>query len=215
MERAHPFARSGDASVPQRTTRRHRFQEAARYSAPVRRSVLVLSLLLGVAAAFGLSACGGDDEPERAATVLPEAQTTTATTPTTTATAPTTTVVPPTTATTTATTTTPSGGAPATTTQPSGGAPATTPTTTQPAAGTPSGCPGAVGGFIRDVRASGTDCTVAGQVASAWFDAIDGGSAPDAPITAVGYACSGTLNGQIASVACVGDGGRVTFTASP
>lgn len=181
----------------------------------MRRSILAFALLLGVSAAVGLSACG-DDEPEPTATAVPHTRATTAATSTTATTAPTTpttTAAPTTTATTTATTTQPSGGA--TTTQPSGGAPATTPTTTQPSGGGAGGCPNAVGGFIRDVRASGTDCGVAGEVAAAWFDAIDGGAAPDAPITAAGYACSGTLAGQIASVTCQGDGGRVTFTASP
>jgi hypothetical protein len=179
----------------------------------MRRTILAFALLLGALAATGLSACGGDDA-EPAATAFPDTR---ETTPATTATAttapttPTTTVAPTTTATTTATTTQPSGGA--TTTQPSGGASAPTETTTRPAG--PAGCADAVGGFIRDVRASGTDCGVAGEVAAAWFDAIDGGAAPDAPVTAAGFACSGALAGQVASVTCQGKGGRVTFTASP
>ncbi|HMJ02295.1 MAG TPA: hypothetical protein VK506_05100 [Conexibacter sp.] len=174
--------------------------------------VRALAVPLGVALALALAlvACGGDEERESAAPLTQPPATTQATAPAPTTTAATTvattgtTTVPP--ATTTAPTT------PATTPAPSGGAPATTPADS---GGAPAGCPGAVGGFIRDVRASGTDCGVAGEVASAWFDAIDAGAAPDAPITAAGFACSGTLAGQITSVSCSGKGGSVSFTASP
>lgn len=180
----------------------------------MRRILHVLLLPLGVSAAIGLAACGGDDEPQRAATAAPPATQTTAARTTAAATTPPTTTAPPTTATTTPTA--PSGGAPASTTPSSGGASATTPTTTRPAGGGgAAGCAEAVGGFIRDVRASGTDCAVAGEVAGAWFDAIDAGQPPDAPITAAGFACAGTLAGQVASVTCRGKGGSVTFTASP
>jgi hypothetical protein len=70
-----------------------------------------------------------------------------------------------------------------------------------------------VGGFIRDVRA--TDCGVARTVASAWFDAVHDGAAPDGAIAAAGYSCSGALSGERASVTCSGSGGVVAFTASP
>ena len=117
-----------------------------------------------------------------------------------------TTTVPTTTAPATTTTTTPATTP--TATQPSGGA-----TTTQPSGGAPAGCPSAVGGFVRDIRA--TDCGVARNVATAWFDAVHGGAAPDSTIEAAGYSCSGTLAGERASVTCSGSGGSVAFTASP
>jgi hypothetical protein len=94
----------------------------------------------------------------------------------------------------------------------SGGATTTRPTTGF-AGGAPAGCPNAVGGFIRDLRA--TDCGVARTVASAWFDAVHGGAAPDGAIQAAGYSCNGTLSGERASVTCGGSGGTVAFTASP
>ncbi|HKG02692.1 MAG TPA: hypothetical protein VKB03_05890, partial [Conexibacter sp.] len=81
------------------------------------------------------------------------------------------------------------------------------------AGGAPAGCPSAVGGFVRDIRA--TDCGVARNVATAWFDAVHGGAAPDSTIDAAGYSCSGTLAGERASVTCGGSGGSVSFTASP
>jgi hypothetical protein len=171
------------------------------------RHVRVLALPLGFALALAIGACGSGDSQESGLKFPPSAtaQTTAPATTgsTTTTTAATTTV--PTTTTTTApvtTTTTP------TTTQPSGGA-----TTTQPSGGAPAGCPSAVGGFIRDIRA--TDCGVARSVATAWFDAVHGGAAPDGPVDAAGYSCSGTLAGERASVTCSGSGGSVSFTASP
>ena len=157
---------------------------------------------------MAIGACGSSDSQESGATVAPSpltAQTTT--------TASddhdgdddrpddqTTTTAPATTTTTPATT--------PTTTQPSGGA-----TTTQPSGGAPAGCPSAVGGFIRDIRA--TDCGVARGVATAWFAAVHGGAAPDSTVDAAGYSCSGTLAGERASVTCSGSGGTVSFTASP
>jgi len=166
----------------------------------------VLALPLGFALALAIGACGSDDAQESGATVVPAPLTTQTTAPTTTAattTVPTTTTAPVTTTTTPATTTPTS-----TSTQPSGGA-----TTTQPSGGAPAGCPSAVGGFVRDIR--GTDCGVARSVATAWFDAVHGGAAPDSTIEAAGYSCSGTLAGERASVTCSGSGGTVAFTASP
>lgn len=166
----------------------------------------VLALPLGFALALAIGACGSDNAHESGATVAPSPLTAPATVPTTTttttatATVPTTTTAPVTTTTTPATT--------PTTTQSSGGA-----TTTQPSGGAPAGCPSAVGGFIRDVRA--TDCGAARSVATAWFAAVHGGAAPDSTIDAAGYSCSGTLAGERASVTCSGSGGSVAFTASP
>ena len=163
-----------------------------------------LALPLGFACALVLGACGSDNSKESGATVAPPplasgttastttAATTTVTTTTTTAPAPTT----------TATSTTP------TTPQPSGGA-----TTTQPSGGAPAACPNAVGGFIRDLH--GSDCGVARTVATAWFDAVHGGAAPDGPVQAAGYSCGAALAGERASVTCDGANGAVTFTASP
>lgn len=170
---------------------------------PRRARVLALSLGLGLAAALG--ACGSDDAQETGATVdRPPLTTPTSTIPstiaTTTATVGTTTLPA-----VTATTTTP-----ATTTPPA----STTPPTDSPGAA-PAGCPTAVGGFIRDVQTSGTDCGVARTVANAWFDAVHEGAAPDAPIEAAGYACDATLAGERANVTCHGSGGSVAFTASP
>jgi hypothetical protein len=165
----------------------------------------LLALSLGAGCALALGACGSDDGQESGATVsappLSSAATATATSPATTAAATSTATTAPTTATAPSTTrTTPS--------QSPGGA-----TTTQPTGGAPAGCPNAVGGFIRDLRA--TDCGVARTVASAWFDAVHGGAAPDGEIAAAGYSCSGTLAGERASVTCSGSGGTVAFTASP
>jgi hypothetical protein len=178
------------------------------------RRACLLALLLGLALAVGVGACGSDDGSESAVTVPSTPLTETrATVPTITATTPTTTTqtatTPPAT-TPTATTTVPTTPATTPTT------PATTGTSTQASGGAPAGCPSAVGGFIRDVSASGADCSVARSVATAWFDAIHGGAAPDTPIEAAGYTCAGTLSGERASVACSGSGGAsVTFTASP
>jgi hypothetical protein len=166
--------------------------------------LVALPLLLALSAA--LAACGGSGADPAATTIaqppLTGAQTT-ATTPlqttfpaTQTATAPA-----PTTTTTVPTTTTPT--TPATSTPASGGAPA--------------GCPGAVGGFIRDVQASGTDCDHAREVANAWFSAVHGGADPSSQIAAGGYTCTGAMSGERASVACTGGSGgaAVSFTASP
>lgn len=172
------------------------------------RRARLLALPLGCALAVAVGACGSSNSQESGATIpepplaatQPTAPTTTAAT-TVTTTAQTTTTAPSTTTTTTPATT-------PTTTQPSGGA-----TTTQPSGGAPAGCPSAVGGFIRDVRA--TDCGVARSVATAWFDAVHGGAAPDSSIDAAGYTCGATLVGERASVTCSGNGGSVAFTASP
>jgi hypothetical protein len=168
------------------------------------RRARVLALPLGFALAMAIGACGSGDAQESGATVEPSPLTAPTTAPAATTTTTATTTVPTTTTTTTAPATTP------TTTQPSGGA-----TTTQPSGGAPAGCPSAVGGFVRDIRA--TDCGVARSVATAWFDAVHGGAAPDSAIDAAGYSCSGTLAGERASVTCSGSGsgGTVSFTASP
>ncbi|MBS1869100.1 MAG: hypothetical protein JSS99_05510 [Actinobacteria bacterium] len=169
------------------------------------RRLAVPAFLLGCACALALAACGGD---KSAATVAaPPIASDTTTSPTTatvvTTTAPTTTAPAATSTTPTALSTTPT-----TSSHASGGA-----TTTQPSGGAPAGCPNAVGGFIRDLRAS--DCGVARTVASAWFAAVHGGAAPDSTIQAGGYSCSATLAGERASVTCSGDSGPVAFTASP
>jgi hypothetical protein len=115
--------------------------------------------------------------------------------------------------------TTPTATRPATTPTATTTTPASTQTTTSPPQGTggaPAGCASAVGGFIRDVRASGTDCGRAQDVASAWFAAVHGGAAPNTQIAAAGYACGATMAGERASVTCSAAGGsKVTFTASP
>ena len=168
------------------------------------RRALVVPVLPLLAAA--LTACGGSSGPvtEAPPPLTSASQTTTPTVPTTTT---------PTTPTTTATTTTPT-------------TPATTPVTTTPArtttapsttpGGAPAGCPGAIGGFVRDVQASGTDCTSARSVAQAWFSAVHGGASPASQISAAGYSCGGSMSGERASVRCTGSGGAaVSFTASP
>jgi len=165
----------------------------------------VLALPLGFACALALGACGSDSSQESGAalTVPPISSGTTA--PATTAATATTT----TSATTTApTTTTAPSTTPTTSTQVSGGA-----TTTTPSGGAPAGCPNAVGGFIRDLHAG--DCSVGRDVASAWFDAVHDGAAPDSAIAAAGYSCSGSMSGERASVTCTGARGDVAFTASP
>jgi hypothetical protein len=179
----------------------------------MQRRLVAISLALVLAG--GLAACGADDSQDSGATVAQPrvAAPTTATAPltTTTATVPppntTTTTAPPSTTTTTAPATTPS----TTTTAP----PTTTTTPAQAPGGAPAGCGSAVGGFIRDVQVSGADCAAARTVADAWFGAVHEGAAPDGAISAAGYACSGTLAGQRANIACAAGSGRVTFTASP
>ena len=157
------------------------------------RRALCLPLALGLATA--LAACGGsrsavtEAPPPLTSAARTDAQTV-PTTATSTATAP-----PPVTA------TTPAVAAPRPSTAP-GGAPA--------------GCPTAVGGFVRDVRASGVDCDRARGVAQAWYAAIRGGASPTTQIAAAGYACVGTLAEERASVRCTGAGGSaVAFSASP
>jgi hypothetical protein len=56
---------------------------------------------------------------------------------------------------------------------------------------------------------------VARTVATAWFDAVHGGAAPDSTIDAAGYRCTGTLAGERATVSCAAGGGSVSFSASP
>ena len=80
----------------------------------------------------------------------------------------------------------------------------------QPTGGAPAGCPSAVGGFIRDVPRDRLRRRRA-AVATAWFDAVHGGAAPDGPIEAAGYSCNGTLAGERASVTCSGSGGTRLF----
>jgi hypothetical protein len=165
----------------------------------------VLAFPLGFVCALALGACGSDTSQESGATLMPPPISGGTTAPATTGATATTT----TSATTTASTsTTAPSTAPTTSTQASGGA-----TTTTPSGGAPAGCPNAVGGFIRDVRAS--DCGVARDVASAWFAAVHGGAAPDSTIAAAGYSCGGRLSGERASVTCTGARGDVAFTASP
>jgi len=169
---------------------------------PMPRRTPLLALGLGFLLALAIAACGSSSN-DAAVTAPPLSATTQASVPTTTATttvATTTQTVP----TTTATTTT------QTTTRPSGGA---APATSQATGGAPAGCPSAVGGFIRDVRA--TDCSVAGSVANAWFAAVHGGARPEGPIQAAGYSCGATMAGEQASVSCTAGGGSVAFTASP
>jgi hypothetical protein len=165
-------------------------------------ALLVVVVLAGVLAACGSS---GSGEPV-GATVAQPPPTSTAKA----ATAPPTTTLP---ATTTIGTTT----VPATTT--TIGTTTTVPTTTstQASGGAPAACPGAVGGFIRDVHASGTDCGHARDVANAWFAAVHGGAAPDSPVPAGGYSCTGAMTGERAAVTCSGGSGgaAVSFTASP
>lgn len=163
-----------------------------------------LALPLGLLAALAVGACGSSGSKDSGATLTPPPVTTQASPPTTAATTVTTTVQ---TTTAPATTTT----ATQTTTHASGGA---APVSTQPTGGAPAGCPSAVGGFIRNVRA--TDCGAAGSVANAWFAAVHGGARPDSPIQAAGYSCSATMAGERASVSCTAaGGGSVAFTASP
>jgi hypothetical protein len=167
----------------------------------------ILALPLGFVCALAFGACGSNDSQESGAKLTPPpvASGTTApaaTATTGTATAETTTVAPTTSTTPTAPSTT------TTSSRSSGGA-----TTTQPSGGAPAGCPPVVGGFIRDLHAA--DCGVARNVATAWFDAVHGGAAPDSTIDAAGYSCRGTLAGERASVSCNGGSGAVTFTASP
>jgi hypothetical protein len=164
----------------------------------------LLALPLGFVCALAVAACGSDSQ-ESGATVTPPPISSGSTAPATTVATATTTTG---TTTTVPTTTTAPSTTPTTSTQASGGA-----TTTVPSGGAPAGCPNAVGGFIRDVHAS--DCTVAREVASAWFAAVHDGAAPDGTITAAGYSCSGRLSGERANVTCTGARGDVAFTASP
>ncbi|HEX4805419.1 MAG TPA: hypothetical protein VFU94_05925 [Conexibacter sp.] len=166
----------------------------------MRRRFPLLALPLGFLLALAISACGSGGSKHTAATLPPLSAPTQASVP---ATATVTTATQTTTAPATTTTTPPQ-----TTTHASGGA-----APQQPTGGAPAGCPAAVGGFIRDVRA--TDCGVARTVANAWFAAVHAGARPDGAIQADGYSCTGTLAGEQASVSCTGSGGSVAFTASP
>jgi hypothetical protein len=209
MERSTLW-RSGDASVPQAVKRCHRLRCGAVVTIrPMLRRLGALALPLGFlcALALALGACGSDGSRDSGATLTPPPISSATTAPATTAATAATTAS---TATTTAppTTTTAPSATQTTSSAVSGGA-----TTTQPSGGAPAGCPNAVGGFIRDLRA--TDCGAARTVANAWFAAVHGGAAPDSAIQAAGYSCSGTLSGQRASVTCSGSGGTVLFTASP
>ncbi len=168
----------------------------------MRRCFPLLALPLGLLAALAISACGSGGSKHSAATLPPLSAPTQASVPTTTAT-----TVATATQTTTAPSTTPTTTT-RTTTHASGGA-----APQQTTGGAPAGCPAAVGGFIRDVRA--TDCGVAGTVANAWFAAVHAGARPDGAIQADGYTCTGTMAGEQASVSCSGSGGSVAFTASP
>jgi len=171
--------------------------------APMPRSPRVLALPLGFLLAVAIAACGGGshDSAARLTAPPPTTPSTASTVAAATATTSTQATAPPPATTTTATT--------PTTTRPSGGA--STPAQT---GGAPAGCPSAVGGFIRDVRA--TDCGVAGAVANAWFAAVHGGARPDSTIQADGYSCTAAMAGERASVSCSGaGGGSVAFTASP
>jgi hypothetical protein len=183
---------------------------------------LVPALLL---LTLGLAACGGSSSGDQAGvtTDQPTLTSTTSTTPTVTATTPTTTTATPTTPTTSTATTPPARTTtPTTPTQtqtstapPSNTTPADT-ITQAPSGGAPAGCPGAIGGFVKGVQASGTDCGQARDVASAWFDKVQGGASPGSSISASGYSCSGSMAGERADVTCSGAGGStVTFTASP
>ncbi len=167
----------------------------------------LLALPLGFLVALAIGACGSSGSKDAGATLTPPPDTTPQTsTPTTTAATTVTTTVQTTTAPVTTTSTTPQ-----TTTHATGGA---APASTQPSGGAPAGCPSAVGGFIRDVRA--TDCGAASSVANAWFAAVHGGARPDSPIQAAGYSCDATMAGERASVSCTASGGgSVAFTASP
>lgn len=166
----------------------------------------LLAIPFALVLAVALAACGGSGRkadvtvPTLGAASVP-ATTTASTTPAAT--------VPP-------ATSTPSATTPArTTTTPA--KTVTTPSSPQGTGGAPAGCDTAVGGFIRDVQASGTDCGRAKDVASTWFAAVHGGAAPDSQISAAGYACGATMAGERASVTCTAasDGSKVTFTASP
>ncbi len=168
--------------------------------------IRILALPLGLLVALAVGACGSSSAKHTAVTSPPlsaSTQASTPTTPATTVTSATQTTTGPS-STTTATTTT------QTTTHATGGA---APTSTQPTGGAPAGCPSAVGGFIRDVRA--TDCSAASSVANAWFAAVHGGARPDSPIQAAGYSCNATMAGEQATVSCTAAGGSVAFTASP
>lgn len=193
-----------------------------------------LRILLAVPAlllaALGLAACGGSS-PSVGTVGTVATPTLTSTAPVATAPAPTTQTTPtvstPTTPTATVTTprttrtttpTTPARTTSTPTAPPSNTAPADT--ITQPNSGGagagPAGCPGAIGGFVKGVQATGTDCGTARNVANAWFDQVQGGAAPSSSINASGYSCSGSMSGERADVTCSGTGGAsVTFTASP
>ena len=171
---------------------------------PMPRRTPLLALPLGFLLALAVAACGSGSK-DSATTLPPLPATTQATAPATIETTTVTTATQPSTVTTPTTT----GTTPSTTTRPSGGASPDSAAT----GGAPAGCPSAVSGFIRNVRA--TDCGVATTVANAWFAAVHGGARPDSTIEAGGYSCTGTMAGEQASVSCSAGNGSVTFTASP
>jgi hypothetical protein len=162
--------------------------------------------------AAALAACGGSGGNAADTVAQPPSngtQPTTATTPPLAATSTGTATAPATTSTGTTTATT--------TTQQTGGATPSQTTTSAAGAtgGAQAGCSNAVGGFIRDVQARGTDCGRARDVASAWFAAVHDGAAPTSQVTASGYACTAAMSGERAAVTCSGGGGTIDFTASP
>lgn len=188
---------------------------------PRTRNLLAAPAVLALA--IGLAACGGSAKGKQADATLDtppltrtDTQPTTATAPI--ATTPTVTLTVPTT--TTSTPATPQTTAPQqtrTSTVPSNTQPGeSTPPQTSAPGGAPVGCAGAVGGFVKNVQASGTDCDTARGVASSWFDRIHSGADPSSSVSAGGYSCAGDMEGERASVTCSGNGGsEVTFTASP
>jgi len=194
----------GPARCGPRTRSRH--GRVARYSAGIVR----LGTLIALALAAALAACGGSGG--NAADTVAQ--------PPLTGTQPTTAATPPPAATSTGTATAPATTTTATTTatapQTGGATPSQTSTSSAgTTGGAQAGCPDAVGGFIRDVQARGTDCGRARDVASAWFAAVHNGAAPTSQVSASGYACSAMMSGERASVSCSGGTGTVSFTASP
>jgi hypothetical protein len=181
----------------------------ARYSARIARLRTFIVVALSLALAAALAACGGSGG--NAADTVAQ--------PPLTGTQPTTAALPPATSTGTATApaATSTGTTTATTQQTGGATPSQTTTSAAGATGgAQAGCPDAVGGFIRDVQARGTDCGRARDVASAWFAAVHDGAAPTSQVPASGYTCSASMSGERAAVSCSGGaGGTIDFTASP
>jgi hypothetical protein len=180
----------------------------ARYSGEIPRLVHLTALALALALAAALAACGGSSGPNAADTVAQ---------PPLTGTRPATTSTPPPAATSTSSATTPATATATTPTTTATAPPATHTSTAANGAtgGAQAGCPNAVGGFIRDLQARGTDCGRARDVATAWFGAVHSGAAPTSQVSAAGYACGATMSGERAAVSCSGGGGTISFTASP